>query len=346
MVRFAPADPFDDETPAADPRGAGARRRAAAAVAPARRAPFRADQPAVGTSISVLGAAAETASRRRRRGLRGGFPRRRRPRFVGSNSSRRSAVRRRAAPAPGACAPPTACADLARLREDASALRDAEHLSPAPAGTRPPAPPGASIGCGACSPSRPIAARRARRCEPPPIFLDLPDAMSFEGLADALRDLVADAEHPLAAAAGASAAAMKLFRDAPPASTPRFSRCGCPTSPWRNDSAGTRRFRCWRRRSRMRRCVAARAASVRVPAIRIGRTPWPAPMRWPPGGFRSWRASCRVDRKRCWRPSPNCAPRAPGGSSNSCWTTTPCRRRAPRKPRGSPIAPPAACSIG
>jgi hypothetical protein len=44
----------------------------------------------------------------------------------------------------------------------------------------------------------------------------LTDATSFDGLAGALRDIVAGAEHPLAAAAGASAAAMKLFRDPPP----------------------------------------------------------------------------------------------------------------------------------
>ena len=46
-------------------------------------------------------------------------------------------------------------------------------------------------------------------------LLDLADDASFEGVADALREVVAGAEHPLAAAAGASAAAMKLFRDAP-----------------------------------------------------------------------------------------------------------------------------------
>ena len=42
----------------------------------------------------------------------------------------------------------------------------------------------------------------------------------------------------------------------------------------------------------------------------------------------------------------NCGRKARGGSSNFCWTTTPCRRRAPRKRRVSPIAPRVACSIG
>jgi hypothetical protein len=45
--------------------------------------------------------------------------------------------------------------------------------------------------------------------------LDLPADISFEGVADALRDLTTDAGTPLAAAVGASAAAIKLFSDAP-----------------------------------------------------------------------------------------------------------------------------------
>ena len=46
-------------------------------------------------------------------------------------------------------------------------------------------------------------------------ILDLSHGASFEGFVDALRDFVAGAEHPLAAAANASAAAMKCFDDAP-----------------------------------------------------------------------------------------------------------------------------------
>ena len=44
-------------------------------------------------------------------------------------------------------------------------------------------------------------------------LVGLTDATSFDGLAAALRDIVAGAEHPLAAAVGASAAAMKLYPD-------------------------------------------------------------------------------------------------------------------------------------
>ena len=45
--------------------------------------------------------------------------------------------------------------------------------------------------------------------------MDLPADISFEGVADALRDVVADAGTPLAAAAGASAAATQLLAGAP-----------------------------------------------------------------------------------------------------------------------------------
>ena len=127
------------------------------------------------------------ASRRRRRGLRGGVPRRRRPRSARPNlrldppfaGALRQRLALRAA---------TACAALARHREDSSALRDAEHLSRRAGGTRTPAPPAASIGCGACSPRAQRGSTR-RRCEPPPIFLDLPDDAKLEGFADALRDV-------------------------------------------------------------------------------------------------------------------------------------------------------------
>ena len=158
MVRFDPADAFDDEIPAADPRGAGAGRRAEAALAPARRAAFRAGQPTVGTSISVLGAAADNRRCRRRRGLRGGFLRRRRPRFVGSNSSPRSAVRRRAAPAPRPARRHRlrrAWRAIARILPRCATPNISRRLG------RKPAPPGASIACGAFR----LAALAARRAD-------------------------------------------------------------------------------------------------------------------------------------------------------------------------------------
>jgi hypothetical protein len=66
-------------------------------------------------------------------------------------------------------------------------------------------------------------------------FLDLTADIGFEGVAAALRDIVAGAEHPLAAAAGASAAAMELFRDAPAVDAEIFAL-------WLSDLALARRL--------------------------------------------------------------------------------------------------------
>ena len=54
-------------------------------------------------------------------------------------------------------------------------------------------------------------------------LLDLSDGSNFEGFADALRDIVAGSEHPLAAAAGASVATMNFLPDAPPVDAEIFA---------------------------------------------------------------------------------------------------------------------------
>ena len=166
-----------------------------------------------------------------------------------------------------------------------------------PSGEKP-ALPGAFIACGAFSPRglSPLDERPARAAD----LLVCRMSTNVEGFADALRDIVAGAEHPLAAAAGASARRCNCFaaRRAP---TRRFSRFGWPISRWRDALAGTRRLRCSLRRSRMRPRAAAQAASAHARAMRIGSTPWPAPTRWPPERLSPWRASCRADRNRCWR---------------------------------------------
>jgi hypothetical protein len=105
----------------------------------------------------------------------------------------------------------TACAALARHREDSSALRDAEHLAQVGAGTSPAGRIHRLWRGFALRPSRLDAPTLRTAAD----LLGLSDAASFDGLAAALRDLVGDAETPLAAAAGASAAAMKLFSAAP-----------------------------------------------------------------------------------------------------------------------------------
>jgi hypothetical protein len=65
-----------------------------------------------------------------------------------------------------------------------------------------------------------LFASRSSRLDAPTLgaaadLLDLAEGASSELFTDAVRDLTTDAETPLAAAAAASAAAMKLFRDAP-----------------------------------------------------------------------------------------------------------------------------------
>jgi hypothetical protein len=216
MVRFAPADPFDDETPAADPLGPApvatparrSRRRAAPRFAPTNPLSEQAfpswarppKQPVVGAGASgdaVFFAGASLAL----------FDQIMRPGDSGAEPAFAGALRQRLALKATA-----GCARLGRLREDAAGLRDAEHLAPG-AGTTQTSPAGRMHRLWR------LFAARPPRLDAPTLrtaadLLDLSDCANFEGLADALRDIVAGAEHPLAAAAGASTAAMKLFRDA------------------------------------------------------------------------------------------------------------------------------------
>ena len=214
MVRFDPPDPFDDETPAADPLGeapvAVPRRRSRRLAAPSS-APV---EPIAGKNVSEMGAAADKTRCRPGRQLRRGFLRRRRARPVGqilrADPPFAGALRQRLA-----LRAATACAALARHREDSYALRDAEHLSSNAGGNAPTSPAGRIHRLWRLFGARPM------RLDAPTLraaadFLDLPGDMSFAGVADALRDIVAGAEHPLAAATGASAAAMKLLAGAPP----------------------------------------------------------------------------------------------------------------------------------
>jgi hypothetical protein len=121
---------------------------------------------------------------------------------------------------------------MARLREDASGLRDAEHLASVGGET---SPAGRIHRLWRLFGSRPI------RLDAPTLrlaadLLDLSDGANFDGLAAVLRDIVAGAEHPLAAAAGASAAAMQLFSDAPSVDVEIFAL-------WLSDLALARRLR-------------------------------------------------------------------------------------------------------
>jgi hypothetical protein len=113
----------------------------------------------------------------------------------------------------------TTCAALARHREDASALRDAEHLAGAGGETSP---------AGRVHRLWRLFALRPMRLDAPSLrtaaaLLDLSDGSNFEGFADALRDIVAGSEHPLAAAVGASVTAMKLLTDESPVDAEIFA---------------------------------------------------------------------------------------------------------------------------
>ncbi len=211
MVRFAPADPFDDETPAAEPRGAApvvtparrSRRLAASRFAPTNPLLEQAfpswarppKEPAVGADAGF-----EAAFRTGAGLALFDHILRLDPPFAGALRQR---LALRAA---------DSCAKMARLREDASGLRDAEHLVSVGARTSP---------AGRVHRLWRLFASRSSRLDAPTLraaadFLELPADISFEGVAHALREVVADAGTPLAAGAGASAAALKLLAGAPP----------------------------------------------------------------------------------------------------------------------------------
>jgi hypothetical protein len=217
MVRFDPADLLDDESPAADPPVVASRRRssrvAAPSCAPANRLweqafPSWARPPAAG--VVGAGASGDAAF------------------FAGAGLALLDQILRLDPPFAGALRQrlalraATACAGLARHREDASALRDAEHLSPNAGADAPTSPAGRMHRLWRLFASRPTPLN-ASTLRIAADFVGLTDATSFDGLAESLRDIVAGAEHPLAAAAGASAAAMKLFRDAPSVDAEIFS---------------------------------------------------------------------------------------------------------------------------
>jgi hypothetical protein len=214
MVRFDSADPFDDETPAADLGGetfvARRKRRAHRSAGPSsspvnplleQAFPSWARPP----KQSAVGADAGYEA-----AFRAGAGLALLDQIVRLDPQFAGALRQRLA-----LGSATACAALARHREDSAALRDAEHLSPNAGGNAPTSPAGRVHRLWRGFAARPAGfdqqiLRRAAD------LLELPRDLDFEALAEALRDVVADAGTPLAAAAGASAAAMKLLAGAPP----------------------------------------------------------------------------------------------------------------------------------
>ena len=143
-------------------------------------------------------------------------------------------------------------------------------------------------------------------------LLDLSEAPTFEGLADALRDIVAGAEHPLAAAAGASAAAMNFLAEAPPVDAEIFAL-------WLADLALAQRLG-WDAPVPLLATAIAHASLRRGAA---GKRPRPGDADWTdavgrrlcdgrPKRFRLGGRAVASFAGAVGRHSPNCAPRARG----------------------------------
>jgi len=106
-----------------------------------------------------------------------------------------------------------ACSRLARLREDEAALRDAEHLAPAGA---PASPAGRLHRLFRLFGARSLRLHAATLIAASDLLELQIAAATVEGLAVALQEILARAASPLAAAAGASRAAITVLSDGAP----------------------------------------------------------------------------------------------------------------------------------
>ena len=108
----------------------------------------------------------------------------------------------------------TACAGLARHREDSSALRDAEHLSPNAGADAPTSPAGRihRLWRGFAAPSVGFDEPSLRKAAD---LLELPRDLDLEALAGGLRCLFQGEKNPLAAAARAGSTTTRMLDGAP-----------------------------------------------------------------------------------------------------------------------------------
>ncbi len=267
MVRFDPADPFDDEAPAADPLVeapvAAPRRRSRRLAAPPRAPVNPLLQQAFPSWARPPNAPAVGADAGFEAAFRAGAGLALLDQIVRADPPFAGALRQRLAL--GAA---TACAVLARHREDSSALRDAEHLSPNAGGNAPTSPAGRMHRLWRLFASRPTPLDDST-LRTAADLLDLSDGANFEGFAGALREVVAGAGHPLAAAAAAGAAAMELFRDAPRVDAEIFAL-------WLSDLALARRLG-WGAPVPLLATTIAHASSRRGPS---GKRPRPSDADW------------------------------------------------------------------
>ena len=209
MVRFDPADLLDDETPAADPLGQ-------APVVARKRRSGRLAAPSFAPTNALLQQAFLSWARPPTTpavGFGAAF-------FAGAGLALLDAVLHENPPFAGALRQrlalraATACAALARHREDSSTLRDAEHLSPNAGGNAPTSPAGRVHRLWRGFAARPAGfeAENLRRAAD---LLELPRELDFEALAETLQNLVLREKNPLAAATCASVATMNFLSDAP-----------------------------------------------------------------------------------------------------------------------------------
>ncbi len=232
------------------------------------------------------------------------------------------------------------CARLARLREDAGALRDAEHLSPPGA---PPSPAGRPHRLFRLFSTRPLRLD----AETLGLAAELLEFRTAEstvvGVTAACQEILARAGSPLLAAAGVSRAAMTVLAEAAPVDAEILSL-------WLADLTLAQKLG-WQGP------VPLLASVIAEPALRRnGRRPRPSDPDWAQAVAcaYAWRPATRTPwppifqgaQRGCWRSNPNCARKARIASSRCCSTTIASRRRARRNSRGSPIARAAACSIG
>ena len=343
MVRFAPADPFDDETPAADPLGE-------APVAAPRRRSRRLAAPSFAPTNPLLEQAFPSWARPPKEpavlpASRRGFPRRRRSRFVGSNSSPRSAVRRRAAPAPR-------LARRDRLRRPGAPSRRFRPRCATPSISRqrrrdaPTSPAGRVHRLWRLFASRPtpLDASTLR------IAADL---VGLDGRHEFRRPRRLPAGHRGQRRTSAGGGRGRQRRGDETASRARRASTRRIFALWLADLALARRLG-WDAPVPLLATAIAHASLRRGPS---GKRPRPGDPDWVDAAAGAYAMAAQEAyalagelARRCAknfsRPSPNCGPRGQVGSSNFCSRTMPCRRRAPRNPRGYPIAPRAACSIG
>ena len=208
MVRFAPADPFDDETPAADPRGEPP------VATPGRRSRQFAASRCVPTN-PLLEQAFPSWARPPTTGDVGAGASGDAAFFAGAGLALLDQILRLEPPFAGALRQrlalraATACAGLARHREDSSALRDAEHLSPNAGADAPTSPAGRihRLWRGFAAPSVGFDEPSLRKAAD---LLELPRDLDLEALAGGLRCLFQGEKNPLAAAARAGSTTTRM----------------------------------------------------------------------------------------------------------------------------------------